>query len=206
MLTFYYAPNTCALASHIALEEAGAEYTARRMSFAEEDQKKPDYLAINPKARVPALVTERGVLTETPAILIYLCQLYPAAGMAPLDDPFDLARVQSFNSYLCSTVHVAHAHRVRGHRWANDPAAIADMRAKVPQSVGECFGLIESEMFVGPWVMGERCTISDFYLFTLTQWLAGDGIDITTLPQISDHHERLSARPSVVKALGQELA
>ena len=205
MLTFYYVPNTCALASHIALEEAGAEYRPVRMSFAEEDQKKPDYLAINPKARVPALVTERGVLTETPAILIYLCQLYPAAGMAPLDDPFDLARVQSFNSYLCSTVHVAHAHRVRGHRWANDPAAIADMRAKVPQSVGECFGLIESEMFVGPWVMGERCTISDFYLFTLTQWLAGDGVDVATLPKISDHHERMSARPSVVKALSQEL-
>ena len=95
---------------------------------------------------------------------------------------------------------------MRGHRWANDPAAIADMRAKVPQSVGECFGLIESEMFVGPWVMGERCTISDFYLFTLTQWLAGDGIDIAALPKISDHHERLSKRPSVVKALSQELA
>ena len=205
MLTFYYVPNTCALASHIALEEAGAEYRPVRMSFAEEDQKKPGYLAINPKARVPALVTERGVLTETPAILLYVCQLYPAAGMAPLDDPFDLARVQSFNSYLCSTVHVAHAHRMRGHRWANDPAAIADMRAKVPQSVGDCFGLIENEMFVGPWVMGERCTISDFYLFTLTQWLAGDGVDVATLPKISDHHERMSARPSVVKALSQEL-
>ena len=205
MLTFYYVPNTCALASHIALEEAGADYTARRMSFAAEDQKKPDYLAVNPKARVPALVSERGVLTETPAILLYLCQLYPAAGMAPLDDPFELARIQAFNSYLCSTVHVAHAHRVRGHRWASDPAAIADMQASVPRTVGECFGMIENEMFVGPWVMGDTCTISDFYLFTLTQWLPGDGVDIATLPKIQDHHERLSARPSVVKALAEEL-
>jgi len=205
MLTFYYVPNTCALASHIALEEAGADYTARRMSFADEDQKKPDYLAINPKARVPALVTEHGVLTETPAILLYICQLHPAAGMAPLDDPFELARVQAFNSYLCSTVHVAHAHRMRGHRWASDPAAIADMQANVPRAVGECFGMIENEMFVGPWIMGDKCTISDFYLFTLTQWLPGDGVDIATLPKIQDHHERLSARPSVVKALAEEL-
>jgi len=205
MLTFYYVPNTCALASHIALEEAGADYTGIRMSFADEDQKNPDYLAINPKARVPALVTERGVLTETPAILLYICQLHPAAGMASLDDPFELARVQAFNSYLCSTVHVAHAHRMRGHRWASDPAAIADMQANVPRAVGECFRLIENDMFAGPWVMGEACTISDFYLFTLTQWLAGDGVDIATLPKIRDHHERLARRPSVVAALAEEL-
>lgn len=89
MLTFYYVPNTCALASHIALEEAGADYTGVRMNFADEDQKKPDYLAINPKARVPALVTARGVLTETPAILVYLCQQYPGANMAPVDDPLN---------------------------------------------------------------------------------------------------------------------
>ena len=206
MLTFYYVPNTCALASHIALEEAGADYTGVRMNFADEDQKKPDYLAINPKARVPALVTERGVLTETPAILVYLCQQYPGANMAPVDDPFELARVQSFNSCLCSTVHVAHAHRRRGHRWTDDPAAQAAMRAWVPQSVGECFRLIEEEMFAGPWVMGEACGVADFYLFTLTQWLEGDGVDIAALPKIQDHHQRMALRPSVVRALEQEFS
>ncbi len=206
MLTFYYVPNTCALASHIALEEAGAAYTGVRMNFADEDQKKPEYLAINSKARVPALVTERGVLTETPAILVYLCQQYPAANMAPLDDPFELARVQSFNSYLCSSVHVAHAHRMRGHRWSDDPAAHAAMRAFVPQSVGEGFRLIEEEMFEGPWVMGDACGIADFYLFTLAQWLDGDGVDIATLPKIQDHHKRMAQRPSVVRALEQEFA
>jgi glutathione S-transferase len=139
MLKLYYAPNTCALASHIALEEAGAAYETVRLNFKAEDQKQPEYLKINPKARVPSLVTDRGIVTETPAILIYIAQMFPAAKLAPLDDPFALARVQSFNSYLCSTVHVAHAHRMRGYRWVDDAAAIEAMKKKVPQSVGDCF-------------------------------------------------------------------
>ena len=161
MLKLYYAPGTCALASHIALEEAGANYETVRLNFKTEDQKKPDYLKINPKARVPSLVTDRGIITETPAILIYIAQTFPAAKLAPLDDPFALAKVQAFNSYLCSTVHVAHAHRMRGYRWTDDAAALETMKKKVPQTVGECFALIEREMFEGPWVMGKDYTVCD---------------------------------------------
>src|ERR1044071_5364969 len=103
MLKLFYAVGSCALASHIALEEAGAEYETVRLDFANGDQRKPDYLKINPKGRVPALVTDSGILTETPAILAYVAQVFPKAGLAPLADPFAFARVQSFNSYLCST-------------------------------------------------------------------------------------------------------
>ena len=204
MLKLYYAPGTCALASHIALEEAGASYETVRLSFKAEEQKKPDYLRINPKARVPALVTERGILTETPAILIYIAQRFPAAKLAPLEDPFALAQLQAFNSYLCSTVHVAHAHRVRGYRWVDEPEAILAMQRKVPQSVGECFALIEREMLRGPWVMGEDYTVCDGYLFTLTQWLEGDGVDVDRMPRIAEHFRRVGARPAVRKAVEQE--
>ena len=79
MLKLFYAPGTCALASHIVLEEAGAEYEAVRVDFTTNEQRKPEYLAVNPKGRVPALVTERGVLTETPAILAFVAQRYPQA-------------------------------------------------------------------------------------------------------------------------------
>src|SRR5579864_3994294 len=147
MYKLYYAPGTCALASHIALEEAGAPYKAERLDFRSNQQNSPDYLAINPKGRVPALVTDRGVLTETPAILAFIAQSWPAARLAPLDDPFAFARVQEFNSYLCSTVHVAHSHRMRGYRWVDDEAAIKAMQRKAPQAVGECFALIERAMF-----------------------------------------------------------
>jgi hypothetical protein len=129
MLTFYYATNTCALASHIALEEAGAAYESRWVDFGAAEQTKPDYLEINPKGRVPSLATERGVLTETPAILAYIAQSHPEAKLVPLGDPFAFAEMQSFMAYLCSTVHVAHAHHPRGYRWADDPAATEPSRA-----------------------------------------------------------------------------
>src|SRR5262245_56264954 len=161
MLKLFYAVGSCALASHIALEEAGAQYETVRINFADNEQRKPEYLKINPKGRVPALVTDHGILTETPAILAYVAQLYPKADLAPLADPFAFARVQAFNSYLCSTVHVNHAHRMRGTRWADEPSSIEDMKRKVPKNVGDSFMLMESEMIEGPWVMGKSYTVSD---------------------------------------------
>jgi glutathione S-transferase len=204
MLKLYYAPGTCALASHIALEEAGAKYETVRLSFKNEDQKKPDYLKINPKGRVPSLVTDSGVLTETPALLIYIAQVFPAAKLAPLDNPYALAKVQEFNSYLCSTVHVSHAHRMRGARWADEPEAQLAMQRKVPQNVGDCFALIEREMFKGPFVMGANYTVCDAYLFTLAQWLAGDGVDIRKTPKIAEHFARVGERPATRKAVEDE--
>jgi glutathione S-transferase len=103
MIKLFYASDTCSLASHIALEDAGADYSTARISFANDEQRKPEYLAINPKGRAPALVTDKGVLTETPAILAFIAQSFPQARLAPLDDPFGFAEVQAFNSYLCST-------------------------------------------------------------------------------------------------------
>jgi glutathione S-transferase len=205
MITFYYAPNTCSLASHIALEEAGAEYSVVRISFDADEQRSARYLEVNPKGRVPALVTERGILTETPAILAYIAQSFPKAELAPLTDPFAFAQVQSFNSYMCATVHVAHAHGKRGHRWADDPAAIAAMQRKVPDSMGACFDLSEREMLKGPWVMGEAYTICDPYLFTFSQMLEGDGVDSARFPKVIDHRNRMSGRPGVRKALAEEL-
>jgi glutathione S-transferase len=149
---------------------------------------------------VPALVTDQGILTETPAILAFVAQTNPQAKLAP-QDAFGFAQVQAFNSYLCSTVHVAHAHRPRGSRWADDPAAIEAMKAKVPQTMTECFALIEREMFKGPWVMGESYTICDPYLYTITRWLPADGVDVANFPRIQEHFRRMSERPGVKVAV-----
>lgn len=208
MLNLFYAAHTCALASHIALEEAGAEYTTTRIRFADNDQRKPGYLKINPKGRVPALVTGRGVLTETPAMLAWIAQSYPQAKLAPLEDAFAFAQAQAFNSYLCSTVHVAHAHRMRGYRWveADDTQSIEAMKRKVPQSVYEGFALIENGMLAGPWVLGESYSICDAYLFTLAQWLEADGVDPARLPRVAEHRRRVADRPAVQRAIAAELA
>jgi glutathione S-transferase len=206
MLKLYYAPGTCALASHIALAEAGAAYTTEKIDFKTNQQNSPDYLKINPKGRVPTLVTDRGNLTETPAMLAFIAQSFPQAKLAPLDDAFAFAQVQAFNSYLCSTVHVAHAHKTRGPRWATDETSFADMKRMVPKTVGASFALIERGMLKGPWVMGEQYTICDPYLYTLATWLEGDSVDLATLPKVADHRKRMSERPAVQKVLAEEKA
>ena len=205
MIKLYYAPHTCSLASHIALEEAGAEYSTVRIDFAANEQRTSEYLAINPKGRVPALVTDRGILTESPAMLAFIAQSFPQARLAPFDDPFAFAQVQAFNSYLCSTLHVAHAHHMRGHRWADDQSAIREMQRKVPEAVGACYDLIERDMLKGPWVIGDAYTICDPYLFTFAQWIEDDGIDPSRIPRVIDHRNRMSTRKTVRKAIADEL-
>lgn len=203
MLKLYFAPGSCALASHIALVDAGADYEAILIDFKSEAQRKPDYMAINPKARVPSLVTPRGILTETPAILAFIAQSHPQAKLAPTD-PFEFAQAQSFNSYICATLHVAHAHKGRGYRWADEPSSFADMQRKVPKSVGDCFALIERNMFKGPWVLGDSYSICDPYLFTVAQWMEGDSLNPADFPKVGDHRKRMSERPQVRQALALE--
>jgi len=208
MLELYYAPDTCALATHIALEEAGIRYRLHRIDFAKNEQQSADFLAVNPKGRVPALVTESGILTETPAMLAFVAQAYPVARLAPVADAFAFAQVQAFNSYLCSTLHVAHAHRMRGHRWvdAGDTEAITAMQRKVPEAVADCYAYIEGHVFRGPFVVGEAHTICDPYLFTLAQWMEADGVDPNRFPEIAAHRTMMGERPAVQAALAAEAA
>jgi glutathione S-transferase len=203
MFKLYYGPGTCARASHIALEEAGAAYTTERLDMKNNQQNSAEYLKINPKGRVPTLVTDRGTLTETPAMLAFIAQSFPQAKLAP-SDAFAFAQAQSFNSYLCSTVHINHAHKMRGPRWATEESSFADMKRKVPQTMAASFALIERDMLKGPWVMGEQYTICDPYLFTIASWLEGDSVDIAQFPKVADHYQRMSARPAVQKVLAEE--
>ena len=194
-LTLYLAPGTCAMAVHIALTEANTHHSIKVLDLAAGEQRSAAYLAINPKGRVPALVTERGVLTETPALLLYVAQRFPNAQLAPLDDPFLLARMQEVNSFLASTVHVSHAHGRRGSRWADDEQAIAAMKAKMPQNMRDGFAEIERHYLIGPWVLG------DIYLFVVASWLESDGVAIGEFPRVAAHHQQMLARPGVQQAL-----
>ncbi len=200
MIELYYSPASIALASMIALNDAGAQHRLTLVDFAREEQKGAAYLALNPKARVPTLVTPHGRLTETPAILAYIAQTHPEARLAPTD-PFAFGKLQEFNCYLCATLHVAHAHRMRGHRWSDDPAAWEAMQRFVPQSVGACWDYVESHAFVGPHVMGEQYTVADPYLFTVSRWLESDSIDPARYPKVAAHRAAMADRVSVREAL-----
>lgn len=200
MSTLYYAPGTVALAVHITLEELGVPYDTERLDFRAGEQRGAPYLAKNPKGRVPLLSTPQGDLTETLAILAYLADSQPGAGLLPAD-PFDRARALSFMTYLASTVHVNHAHLMRGSRWTDDAEAQKALAAKVPQTMRESFQLIEDSLIAGPWVLGEGYSVCDPYLFTIGRWLKGDGVEIADFPKVAAHHAAMRERPAVQAVL-----
>lgn len=204
MFTLFFAPGTCSLAGHVALAESGLPYSIRRVNFAENEQRSPQYLKLNPNGRVPALVTDRGTLIETPAILAFIAQSAPDARLAPLDDPFEFALMQGFNSFIASSLHVAYAHGKRGSRWADDPAAQAAMKEKVVPNMRTHFAMVEADFLRGPWVLGEAYSVADPYLFTMAGWLAGLGVDLAEFPNVADHHRRMKERPAVGQALREQ--
>jgi glutathione S-transferase len=99
---------------------------------------------------------------------------------------------------------VAHAHRHRGYRWADAPEALAELTRKAPETVAACFQLIEDELLAGPYVLGDAYSVCDAYLFTLADWLEGDGVDPRRFAKVHEHRERIRARPAVRKVLAQE--
>jgi glutathione S-transferase len=206
MLKLFYAPGACSLAPHIVLEEIGADAVFERVNLREGAQRAPAYLAINPKGRVPALATDRGVLTENPAILAYLAQSFPADRLAPLDDAFLFARMQAFNLFLCSTVHVAFAHAFRPERYADGEAAALAMRAKAPQALAGAFALVEETFADGrPYVLGEAYSVADPYLLVFSRWMDSRGLgSLAGFPRTAEHLALVSQRPAVVRALARE--
>lgn len=184
MLKLYYAPGTISIAVAITLEEAGLPYEPIKVDFAAAAQTKPEYLSVNPKGRVPALVTSQGVvLTETGALLEYIAALAPEAKLVP-QDAETAAHMRSVMYYLASTMHVAHAHKVRGSRWADQQSSIEDMRAKVPETMAACAAYIEADCLRGTYVTGDRLSLADPYLYMVSSWMEGDGVPRSGFPKI----------------------
>lgn len=203
-MLLYYAPGTIAVAVAIALHEAKASFETQKLDFRQAEQTKPDYLAINPKGRVPTLDVEGTLLTETGAILEYIAATHPEAKLVP-DDTIQAARMRSIMYYLASTVHVNHAHKLRGSRWADKPESHADMAAKVPQTMAESATFIETQCLTGPFVMGADLTLADPYTFVACNWLEGDGVDLADYPKISAFQKIMRARPSVQAVIEQQI-
>jgi glutathione S-transferase len=203
MLTFYTTPGTIALASHLALEEAGLPYTLQWVDFSQQKQRSDAYLSVNPKGRVPCLVTPDGPLTETPALLEYIAEQAPDGALMPSGD-WAKARVRETLSWLASTVHVNHAHKMRGSRWTDDKVAHAALTAHVPVTMTQSAREIETrlEEVEGPWLF-DALTVADLHLFAITRWLPGDGVDMSGFPRLSAHQAAMSARPATQRALAQ---
>ncbi|WP_109315807.1 glutathione S-transferase family protein [Pseudovibrio ascidiaceicola] len=202
-MKLFYAPGTISIAVAIALEESGVPYTTHKIDFRNPDVSRPQLLEVNPKSRVPVLVTDHGILTEAGALLDYVADLAPDDSLKP-SDPFKAAKMREAMYYLASTMHVNHAHKLRGARWADKEASWEDMRAKVPETMTTCCAYVEENIITGPYVLGETFSIADAYLYVVSTWLKGDGVDITPFPKFNAFQKLMEERDCVkaVKAAG----
>ena len=169
-------------------------FETHKLDFGAGDQHSDTYAVINPKGRVPTLDVDGTILTETGAILEYIATLAPA--LMPRD-PMQAAHARAVMFYLASTMHVNHAHKMRGSRWADAQASWDDMTAKVPQTMTASASYVETHCLTGPYVLGDTPCIADAYLFVVCNWLNGDGVDLAPFPKIRALMAAMLARPSV---------
>ena len=197
MLTLFASKGSVSVASAIMLEKTETKYKLEFLDFSQADQTKKSYLNINPKGRVPALVTPHGVLMKIGAILEYV-----APDFIPLA-AYSAARVREIIHYLASTMHVNHAHKMRGARWADDPVAVKSMVIKVPETMAKSCAYLE-KIISGPYIFGSKITIADAHLFTIAQWLKGYEVERKDYPKLARFEREFATRPSVacVRARG----
>ena len=200
MLTLFYAPGACSLAAHIALEEAGEKYEARKMDLTKGEQRTPEYLKIHPIGRVPALLLGNGEpLTENTAILPYIGKRY---GMWPYD-PIAVARAHSVVGFFASTVHPAHAHISRPERYATDQAMFPNLQAQGRKMFFEYLGQIDGMLAGREW-LSDTYTVLDPYAFTFYTWGVRREMPMSDLKHFTAHKNRMMARPAVRRAVEDE--
>lgn len=200
MLKLYYSPGACAMASHFALEEAGAEYDLVKIDLKKGEQRTPEYLAINPAGVTPALATDQGVLTENAVIMVHAARTSPDAGLTPEEPGFDFDRMQSFNGFLGASLHPAIGAVLFGK-----PALEGEARAAALEKALGKYDVVEHHLLRGPWAMGEQYTVADGYLSVFTRWLRqAELLDKDRFPKLNAHLNLVQARPAVVRALHME--
>jgi glutathione S-transferase len=206
MLRLYYSPGACSLASHLALEEAGAEFEAVRIDFGKAEQRSPAYLAINDKGRVPALADGDWVLTENPAILRFIAERFPRAGLWPAE-PHAAGRCAEWLAWFASTVHVAYAHVRRAERYATTDDAKAEVVERGRETCDDLWQMIEVKLSHGGWAAGDALSVADLYALVFWNWGGGQvlGYDMPRrFPHWTAHARRLAERPPVRRVFERE--
>jgi glutathione S-transferase len=202
-LTLYYSPGACSLGSHIALEESGLAYEARRIMTAAGEQRSPEYLKINPRGRVPTLVADGKVLVENVAIMVFIAGGHPRAGIWP-ESTWEQAQALSFMTWLADTVHPAYAHIYRPERYVPDPSLVEPVKAKGRETFWDCLKEIDRLLEGRKWAVGKRFSVVDGYLLVFYRWANRASFPVRDLAHYTAHIERVLARKSVKKVMADE--
>lgn len=202
----YYAPGSCAFASLIALEETGVEYEARPVRLAEGEQKAPEYLVMHPRGQVPLLKLRDGYVRENIAVLSYIANSHPTSGLLPLDEPFLLAKGYEFLSWFATNLHVSIAQLWRGERFTDDEGVKAALKeAGLGRFVRALAALDEwARAFDGPWILGDRFTVTDALVPVVVRWAGRLDIDVARHPALEALNHNVLARPATQRAIERE--
>jgi len=203
MHNFYYSPGACSLVSHIALEEAEAPHQAHLINLAKGDHHSDEFRQINPHARVPALATSEGVITENIAILNYIADVYEADGSVPRGDPYQTARCNQLLGWFASTVHVAFAQMFRPVRFSPDDAIHAGIVEGGRAALTSHFNELDDLCGAG-WLAGDTFTAADSYAAVFYGWATRAKFDMSVYPRWSSLVGRVIERPAVARTLQLE--
>ena len=202
-IKLYYSPGACSLASHIAIEETGLAYEAQKIDTSAGEQRKPEYLAINPRGRVPTCVVDGHVITENVGIMSYFAGGYPKAKIWP-DDTFHQALAVSTMAWLSNTVHPAYGHLVRPARYVDETDAQEKVKAKGRTSFEGYLREIDGLLDGRKWAVGDHYTCVDGYLLVFYRWGNRQKMPVRDLKNYSALADRVLARPAVRKVMADE--
>lgn len=200
-MKLYFSPGACSLASHIALKELDLAHELAKVDLrSHRTAAGEDFNTINSKGYVPALQLDQGgVLTEGPAILQYLADRKPEAGLAPANGTLERYRLQEWLTFLNSEVH-------KGFSVYFNPASTDADKANAGTRLAKRLDWIQNALADAEFLMGKQFTVADAYLYTLLNWTGGVGIDLGRWPQLKAYHARIAQRPAVQAAHQAEKA
>jgi glutathione S-transferase len=203
MLKLFHSPGACSLVPHIALEEAGADFEAVRVMLVQGEHLKSEYLAINPHARVPALVTDQGTITENVAILNYIADRFGAAGSVPRGDAYVGGKCNELIGWFSSSVHITFALIWRASRFSDDESIHPLIQEHGHKILVAQFEEIEGLIDDG-WLVGDQFSAADCYALTFFRWGRRLGMDMRDFPKWAALNKRLLAEPSVRRTVERE--
>jgi glutathione S-transferase len=209
MIQLHYYPGNASLIPHLLLEELGVPFELVLVDRARQAHKSSAYLKLNPNGLIPVLVetTVAGelVLYETAAICLHLLDTHAASGLAPATGTTARAHFYKWLAWLTNTLQSALIIYFYPERWADEPAAIAQVKAHAEAKIGTMLDQLDAELAAhGPWLLGADFSAIDLYALVLCRWTRGFTRPARSLPHLGPYLQRLLARPAVQRAMATE--
>lgn len=204
MLALYYYPGNASLLPHMLLREIGAPFELRLVDRDQNAQKSSDYLKLNPNGRIPVLIDGDLALFETAAIALHLVDRFAGAGLAPAVGTAERAEFYKWMIHLTNTPQAEFRAWFYPHEHVTDEAAAPSVKAAAEKRLNRMFDVISAQLGDKPWLLGERFSAADLFLFMLIRWGRGMPRPPRTIPNLNALAERVLARPAVQEAFRVE--